>query len=83
MIRILAQLTGWVMVVPLVAKAQARMLTEGASEAAPPAPELPHGIRPARSFTDERIRAAMPAGRFTLDDLRLVRRVRGSRAHGA
>ncbi|MEN0021769.1 MAG: NAD(P)H-binding protein [Microbacterium sp.] len=83
MIRILAQLTEWVMVVPLVAKAQARMLTEGVSEAAPPAPELPHGIRPSRSFTDERIRAAMPAGRFTLDDLRLVRRVRGSRAHGA
>jgi nucleoside-diphosphate-sugar epimerase len=75
-IRVLAQLTEWAMVVPLVAKAQARMLGEGVSEPAPPAPEPPVGIRPAHGFDEERIRAAMPEGRFTLDDLRLVRRLR-------
>lgn len=72
-VRMLAQLTEWTMVVPLVAKAQAKMLSEGVSEAAPPAPEVPVSIRPARSFSDERIRAALPDGRFSTDDLRLVR----------
>ncbi len=71
-IRVLAQLTEWLMVVPLVAKAQARMLAEGVSEAAPFAPELPAPLRPSRPFSDERIRAAMPDGRFTADDLRPV-----------
>lgn len=71
-IRVLAQLTEWVMVVPLVAKAQARMLAEGVSEAAPPAPEPPVEIRPSRAFSDERIRAALPDGRFGADDLRIV-----------
>lgn len=75
-IRILAQLTEWAMVTPLVAKAQARMLAEGVSEALPPAPEPPIGIRPTRRFDDERIRAALPQGRFGLDDLRIVRRWR-------
>lgn len=73
MVRMLAQVTEWTMVVPLVAKAQARMLSEGVSEAAPPAPEAPLGIRPARPFTDERIRAALPEGRFGLSDLRIAR----------
>lgn len=72
-VRVLAQLTEWVMVVPLVAKAQARMLSEGVSEAAPPAPELPVGLRPSRPFSDERIRAALPDGHFGADDLRIVR----------
>src|SRR6185312_13682165 len=72
-IRMLAQLTEWVMVTPLVAKAQARMLAEGVSEAAPPAPELPESMRPRRAFDEERIRAAMPEGRFGLEDLRIVR----------
>lgn len=74
-IRILAQFTEWAMVVPLVAKAQARMLAEGVSEAAPPAPEAPLGIRPHRPFSDERIRAALPDGRFGLADLRIARRI--------
>lgn len=74
-VRVLAQLTEWTMVVPLVAKAQARMLAEGVSEAAPPAPEVPLGIRPSRSFSDERIRAALPEGRFGLSDLRIARRL--------
>ena len=71
-IRALAQLTEWTMVVPLVAKAQARMLDEGVSEPAPSAPELPADIRPSRPFSDERIRAALPVGRFGLDDLRIM-----------
>lgn len=70
-IRLLAQLTEWLMVVPLVAKAQAMMLAEGVSEAAPPAPEPPVDVRPSRAFSDERIRAALPEGRFGLDDLRV------------
>ena len=69
-IRVLAQLTEWTMVVPLVAKAQAQMLAEGVSEPAPFAPELPDGIRPALPFDDERIRAALPEGRFGCSDLR-------------
>jgi NADH dehydrogenase len=64
------------MVVPLVAKAQARMLTEGVSEAAPPVPEPPAGLRPSRPFSDERIREALPDGRFGLRDLRVFHRVR-------
>jgi nucleoside-diphosphate-sugar epimerase len=79
-IRILARLTEWIMVVPLVAKAQAQMLGEGVSAAAPPAPEPPAHIRPSRPFSDERIRAALPTGRFGADDLRIVRWWRGRRA---
>ncbi|GAB3596234.1 NAD(P)H-binding protein [Microbacterium tumbae] len=79
-IKALGHITEWTMVVPLVAKAQARMLAEGVSEPLPPAPEAPEGIRPARPFTDERIRAALPAGRFGPDDLRIVRWWRRRRA---
>lgn len=71
-IRILAHLTEWLMRTPLVAKAQAQMLAEGVSEAAPPTPELPEELRPARQFTEDRIRAALPEGRFTLADLRFL-----------
>lgn len=73
-IHALAWLTEAVMVVPLVAKAQARMLAEGVDEAAPPTPELPEALRPHRPFTDDRIRAALPDGRFGVDDLRFLRR---------
>lgn len=73
-IRALAQLTEWTMVVPLVAKAQARMLDEGVSAPAPFAPEPPAGIRPSRPFDDASIRAALPDGRFSLRDLRIARR---------
>jgi len=72
-IRVLAQVTEWIMVTPLVAKAQALMLAEGVSEAAPPAPELPQSLRPTRRFDEDRIRAAMPEGRFGLTDLRIAR----------
>ncbi|MFB2581337.1 NAD(P)H-binding protein [Herbiconiux sp. P15] len=77
-IRALAQLTEWVMVTPLVAKAQAQMLAEGVNEASPPAPELAEGLRPSRPFDEASIRAAMPEGRFALRDLRIARRVAAS-----
>ncbi len=79
-IRVLAQITEWLMVVPLVAKAQARMLAEGVSAPEPFAPEPPEDVRPRRPFSDERIRAALPEGRFSADDLRIVRWWRGRRA---
>lgn len=73
-IRALAQVTEWTMIVPLVAKAQARMLAEGVSEPLPWAPEVPAEIRPSSPFSDESIRAALPdAGRFGWADLRLAR----------
>lgn len=73
-IRVVAQLTEWLMVTPLLAKAQAQMLAEGVSEAAPPAPDPAPDVRPHRPFSDARIRAALPAGKFGLSDLRLTRR---------
>lgn len=79
-IRMLAQLTEWTMTVPLVAKAQARMLAEGVSEPAPWAPEPPFDIRPSHPFSDESIRAALPAeGRFGWGDVRVARWMRGWR----
>ncbi|UYO97401.1 NAD(P)H-binding protein [Microbacterium sp. M28] len=79
-IKALGHLTEWTMVVPLVARAQARMLAEGVSEPLPFAPEPPEDIRPARPFDDARIRAALPEGRFGPDDLRIVRWWRRVRA---
>ena len=82
-IRLLAQLTEWLMVVPLVAKSQARMLAEGVSEPAPWAPELPVDIRPSHRFTDESIRDALPnAGRFGWSDLRVARWLKRSGRDG-
>lgn len=72
-IRVLAVVTEWAMVVPLVARSQARMLGEGVTEAAPSAPEAPVGIRPVHGFDEDRIRAALPTGGFTTSDLRVVR----------
>jgi uncharacterized protein YbjT (DUF2867 family) len=73
-IRIVAQLTEWTMKVPLIAKAQARMLAEGVSEAAPPTADLPHDLRPKLPFSTEQIEAALPArGGFSIRDLRVPR----------
>ncbi|MHC5795895.1 NAD(P)H-binding protein [Lacisediminihabitans sp. FW035] len=79
-IRLLAQLTEWLMIVPLVAKAQATMLAEGVSEPDPWAPEAPPEIRPTHRFTDESIQSALPdAGPFGWNDLRAARSLRGLR----
>lgn len=73
-IRAIAQATEWTMKVPLIAKAQARMLAEGVSEAAPPTPELPSDLRPTLPFSAEQIEAALPPrGGFGIRDLRLAR----------
>ncbi|MBN9240015.1 MAG: nucleoside-diphosphate sugar epimerase [Micrococcales bacterium 70-64] len=79
-IRVLAQITEWTMVVPLVAKAQAQMLAEGVSEPAPWAPELPSELRPAHPFSEQSIREALPVeGRFGWRDLRVSRASRRAR----
>jgi len=71
---ILAQLTEWTMRVPLIAKAQVRMLAEGVTESAPPAPPVPDDLLPRRLFTDEQIRSGLPpAGGFTRRDLRAAK----------
>ncbi len=74
--RMLGQLTEWTMTVPLVAKAQVRMLAEGVTEATQPAGELPPDLAPRAHFDDQHIRAALPPpGGFTWRDLRLSRRL--------
>lgn len=70
--QVLAQLAEWTMKVPLLAKAQARMLAEGVTEAAAPATELPDDLRPKLPFNDRQIRSALPeSGAFSWRDLRV------------
>ncbi|MFC5788940.1 hypothetical protein EDM22_01280 [Agromyces tardus] len=70
----LAQVTEWTMKVPLVAKAQVRMLAEGVTDAAPPAASVPDDLLPQRRFTAEQIRSALPEpGGFGWKDLRVSR----------
>jgi len=72
---VLAQLFEWTMTVPLVAKAQVRILSEGVVEPATPCDPLPADLIPQQRFTDVGIRAGLPAsGRFGLRDLRACRR---------
>lgn len=67
----LAQVAEWTMTVPLVAKAQVRMLAEGVTDAAPPADPVPADLRPRRMFSAEQIRSALPErGGFGWRDLR-------------
>lgn len=71
------ELLGWVservMTVPLVARAQVRMLREGIVEPVLAPDRLPDDLVPATAFTAERVRAALPPrGRFTKNDLRIV-----------
>lgn len=69
----LGQLTEWTMDVPLIAKAQVRMLAEGVSDVWGAVDELPADLVPARPFTDDEIRAALPPrGGFGLRNLRFV-----------
>jgi len=69
--RLLARFWEFTMKVPLVARAQIRILSEGVVEPALPCDALPIDLRPARKFTDEQIREGLPApGPFTLRDLR-------------
>jgi NADH dehydrogenase len=71
---LLARVWELTMKVPLAAVAQVRTLSEGVVEAAPFAESLPDDLMPRRRFTDEQIRAGLPApGRFGLADLRCHR----------
>lgn len=72
---VLAQLFEWTMTVPLVAKAQVRILSEGVLAPATPCDPLPADLMPQQQFTDAVIRAGLPApGRFGLRDLRACHR---------
>ncbi len=71
------ELLGWVservMTVPLVARAQVRMLREGIVEPVLAPDALPGDLLPRSAFTAERVRTALPPrGRFTRRDLRVV-----------
>jgi uncharacterized protein YbjT (DUF2867 family) len=69
--RLLAMIAEWTMVVPLVAKAQVRILSESVVDPLPFASALPEDLQPRRRFTDDLIRAGLPqAGPFTTRDLR-------------
>ena len=68
---LLAQLAEWTMTVPLIAKAQVRMLAEGVVEAWGSVTEVPADLAPSIQFTDAQIRSSLPpAGGFGLRDLR-------------
>lgn len=59
------------MKIPLVAKAQVRILSEGVVESALPCDQLPKDLWPKLRFTDDQIRVGLPApGGFSLNDLR-------------
>jgi uncharacterized protein YbjT (DUF2867 family) len=59
------------MKIPLVARAQVHILSESGVEPSRVTATLPRDLTPTRAFTDEQIRAGLPApGRFTLQDLR-------------
>jgi len=59
------------MKVPLVARAQVRILSEGVLEPAMPCDPLPDDLVPTRRFTDDQISKGLPApGSFTFHDLR-------------
>ena len=70
----LAQLTEWMMKVPLASKAQVRMLSEGVAEPWPPTDNVPADLAPHRMFSDDQIRQSLPEpGGFGLRDLRFAR----------
>jgi NADH dehydrogenase len=70
--RLLSRVAEAVMHVPLVSRAQVRMLAEGLVEAAPPCEELPDELKPRTRFTPEIIRRELPPPQsFGCRDLRL------------
>jgi NADH dehydrogenase len=69
--RILAAICESTMTIPLVAKAQIRMLAEGFLEAAPRTAPLPDDLQPQLRFTAVQIREGLPEpGPFTCADIR-------------
>jgi len=68
---LLANLFEWTMKVPLVARAQVRILSEGVVEPAPGCDELPADLKPTRFFSEDQIRKGLPdRAPFGLHDLR-------------
>ena len=68
---LLARLWELTMKVPLAARAQVRILSEGVVNPALPCDALPADLFPTRRFTDAQIRKGLPEpGPFTLRDLR-------------
>lgn len=68
---LLAQVFEWTMKVPLVAKAQVRILSEGVTEAATPCSPLLAYLEPTLCFTQEQIQKGLPnPGPFGWHDLR-------------
>ena len=71
---LLARFWELTMNVPLVARAQVRILSEGVVGPALPCDQLPVDLLPERKFTDEQIGKGLPEpGPFTLRDLRCCR----------
>jgi uncharacterized protein YbjT (DUF2867 family) len=69
--RLLAQVCEWTMKIPLVAKAQVKILSEGVVEPATPCDPLPPDLAPTRCFTPDQIRNGLPEpGPFGFHDLR-------------
>lgn len=67
---LLAGLCEWTMKIPLVSRAQVRILSEGIVEPALPCDPLPYDLNATRHFTDEQIcKGLPPPGRFGLRDL--------------
>jgi uncharacterized protein YbjT (DUF2867 family) len=68
---LLAHFCEWTMKVPLVARAQVRILSEGVMESVLPCDSLPYDLTPTRRFTEDQIRKGLPEpGPFGLRDLR-------------
>lgn len=68
---LLARFWEGTMRIPLVAKAQVRILSEGVTEPTLSSDVLPPDLLPSRRFTDDQIRSGLPEpGAFTLRDLR-------------
>jgi NADH dehydrogenase len=78
---VMARIFEWTMVIPLVATAQVRILTEGMTGALPFADALPEDLKPRLALTAEQIRTGLPEpGRFGLRDLRWCQTGRRLRA---
>jgi len=68
---VLAHVLEATMAIPLVSRAQVRILSEGIVEALPACASLPADLKPATPFTDEEIRKGLPVpGGFGRRDLR-------------
>ena len=68
---VLAYLCERTMKVPLIARAQVRILSEGVVEPALPCDPLPYDLKPTRRFTEEQIRRGLPTAEpFGMNDLR-------------